>query len=169
MADTEPGKQQPASADPPRTFTQEEVNAMMGKVRREVEGKYAGFDDLKAKAARYDEAQAAAKTDLEKAVERADRAEAEARALREAKARADLAAEVSAATDVPAALIQGDDEEAMRASAGAIAAWAASSHVAPADKGGAAGVAPATADSILAIGDARLRRQAIKDNIELFE
>lgn len=147
MAD-ENGTQQ---ADPtPRTFTQEEVNELMGKVRREVSGKYADYDDLKAKAGKYDEAQEAAKSELEKAQEAAAKAKAEADALRAEKARADLVAKVSAATGVPASLIVGDDEEAMTASAQAIAEYAkAASTVAPTDKGGAAnGSKPLSDDSI---------------------
>ena len=84
----------------PKTFTQEEVNELMGRTRREERGKYADYEDLKAKAAKYDEAQEAAKTELERANERA--AKAEAKALREAKHRADLAAKVSTDTGVPA-------------------------------------------------------------------
>lgn len=139
----------------PRTFTQEEVNEMMGKVRREVTSKYADYADLKAKAGKYDEAQEAAKTELQKATERAQRAEAEAQSLRQAKARADLASKVSAATGVPAPLIQGDDEAAMTASAQAIAAFAKSKAPgAPLDKGGAAtGPKPLGDEEIRKMGD----------------
>lgn len=99
----------------PKTFTQEEVNELMGRTRREERGKYADYEDLKAKAAEYDEAQEAAKTELERANERAAKAEAEAQQLREQKARGDLAAKVSAATGVPASLIQGATEAEMQA------------------------------------------------------
>lgn len=148
MAD-ENGKTQGAG-QAPKTFTQDEVNEMMGKVRREVSGKYADYDDLAKKAKAYDEAQEAAKTELQKAQEAAAKAMAEVDALKAEKAHADLVAKVSAATGVPAALISGDDEEAMSASAKAIADWAKStSTVAPTDKGGAAGGAkPLSDDSI---------------------
>lgn len=76
MAEQSGGTQQE-----PKTFTQEEVNELMGRTRREERGKYADYDDLKAKAARYDEAQEAAKTELEKANERAAKAEDVAKAL----------------------------------------------------------------------------------------
>ena len=123
----------------PKTFTQDEVNELMGKVRRETREKYADYDDLAKKAKAYDEAQEAAKTELEKAQEAAAAAKAEADALRAEKAHAQLVAKVSAATGVPASLISGDDEESMTATAKAIAEFAkASSTAAPADKGGAA-------------------------------
>lgn len=118
----------------PKTFTQEEVNELMGKLRREVTGKYADYDALKEKATAYDEAQ-----------EAAAKAKAEADALRAEKERAALVAKVSEATGVPASLIQGEDEEAMAASAKAIAEYARSASTkAPDDKGGAASSAKAS-------------------------
>lgn len=91
------------------------------------------------KARNYDALKEAQKTELEKANDRAAKAEAEAEALREQKAHADLVAKVSAETGVPAALIHGADENEMTASAKAVAEWAKStSTVAPTDKGGAA-------------------------------
>lgn len=133
----------------PKTFTQDEVNELMGKVRREVSGKYADYDELAKKASAYDEAQEAAKTELQKAQEATAKAKAEADALKAEKAHADLVAKVSAATGVPASLISGDDEEAMTASAQAIAEYAkTASTVAPTDKGGAAKKQPMSDDNI---------------------
>lgn len=147
MAEQDP-KQQPQ--DPkPRTFTQDEVNEMMGKVRRETREKFADYDELAKKAAAYDEAQEAAKTELEKAQEAAAKANEELSALRAEKERNDLAAKVSAATGVPASLITGNDEESMTASANAIAAFAkTATTVAPVDKGGAASKQPQSDESI---------------------
>lgn len=148
MADENGTVQQQADAAP-KTFTQEEVNELMGKVRREVSGRYADYDELAKKASAYDEAQEAAKTELQRAQDDAARAKAEADALRAEKAHADLVAKVSAATGVPAALISGDDEEAMTASAQAIAEYAkGASTVAPQDKGGAARRRPASEETI---------------------
>lgn len=163
--ENEPGQEQT-----PRTFTQDEVNELMGKVRRETREKFADYDELSKKAKAYDEAQEAAKTELEKAQEAAAAAKAEADALRAEKAHAQLVAKVSAATGVPAALISGEDEEAMTANANAIAAFAkASSTAAPTDKGGAGQAKPMTRDQVLAIKDDAERRRAIAENISLFE
>lgn len=107
----------------PKTFTQEEVNEMMGKVRRETREKYADYDELSKKAKAYDEAQEAAKTELEKAQEAAAKAKAEADALKAEKARADLVAKVAKETGVPASLITGDDEDSMREYAKRLAEW----------------------------------------------
>ena len=43
-------------AQEPKTFTQDEVNELMGKVRRETREKYADYDELAKKAKAYDEA-----------------------------------------------------------------------------------------------------------------
>lgn len=149
MAD-ENGTQDQPRQDHPKTFTQDEVNAIMGNLRREVKGQYADYDELKAKAVKYDEAQEAAKSELEIAQEEAAKARAEAEALRAERAHAQLVAKVSAETGVPASLISGEDEDAMRTSAQAIADYAkATSTVAPQDKGGAAtGGKPLSDESI---------------------
>lgn len=163
MADAEHQTQD----ETPRTFTQDEVNEMMGKVRRETREKYADYDELKQKASAYDEAQEAAKSELEKAQEAAAKAGEELDALRAEKARNDLASRISAATGVPASLITGTDEESMTASANAIAAYArAASTVAPLDKGGAGTERPMSPDQILGIQDPYERREAIRRAIE---
>lgn len=75
------------------------------------------------KAKSFDEIQEASKTELQRAQEKAKRAEDE---LAELKAKAELAetrAKVAKDTGVPAELISGDDEESMRAFAEAVAKW----------------------------------------------
>ena len=67
-----------------RTFTQEEVNAIVGKRLAEEKGKYADYDVLKAKADKFDEAEEASKSELQKATERANNLESELNAFKEA-------------------------------------------------------------------------------------
>lgn len=58
----------------PKTFTQEEVNAIVEKrLARAKAEPPADYEELKAKAAKYDEAQEAAKSELQKATESADK------------------------------------------------------------------------------------------------
>lgn len=58
----------------PKTFTQEEVNAIVEKrLARAKSEPPADYEELKAKAAKYDEAQEAAKSELQKATESADK------------------------------------------------------------------------------------------------
>lgn len=77
---------------------------------------------------------------------------------------------VSAETGIPAALITGDDEEAMREAAKAIAEFAESRKPSgfPEDKGGAGKAAPMGKADILAIENPRERRAAIAANIDMF-
>lgn len=52
-----------------KTFTQEEVNSIIGeRLARQAE-KYSDYDELKNKAAEYDKAQEASKTELQKTQE----------------------------------------------------------------------------------------------------
>ena len=63
---------QDTAQQPERTFTQSELDAIISdRLKRERE-KYVDYDDLKAKADKYDQAEEAAKSDLQKATERAD-------------------------------------------------------------------------------------------------
>ena len=75
---TPPGGDPPRDNPPAKTFTQEEVNRMMGTARAEgrstaLEG--VNLDQLRADAAKGKELQEAAKTDLERATARAEEAE----------------------------------------------------------------------------------------------
>lgn len=106
---TEPAEQQT------RTFTQDEVNAIAATERRKAEERFAGYDDLKAKAEQFDAAQDAAKTDLQRATERAEAAEKRAHAL--------LVEAVAASKGVPASHIVGETREALEASAEQLLAW----------------------------------------------
>ena len=76
---------QTGSADPsgsgsePRTFTQEQVdNIVKERLARAKATPPADYEELKAKAAKYDELEEAKKTELEKVTERADAAQADA-------------------------------------------------------------------------------------------
>lgn len=86
--------------------------------------KYSDYEDLKAKAAKYDEAQEAGRSELEKAQARVRELEAEAEGRREADRVREIRERVSKETGVPAELISGSDEESMTESANGIAAYA---------------------------------------------
>lgn len=63
--------QQPAPAGEPKAFTQDQVNAILAEEKRKTLAKFEGYDDLKAKADRFDQIEAQNATDLEKAVKKA--------------------------------------------------------------------------------------------------
>lgn len=72
---TAQGENQPAGGS--RTFTQEQVNSMLARERRDAESRFSDYADLQAKAARLDEIEEKNKSELEKAVEALEKAKAE--------------------------------------------------------------------------------------------
>lgn len=82
--------------------TQADLDRIVESRLQRERAKYAGFDDLKAKATKFDELEQANKTELEKATSRADKAEKE---LAQARA-AQLRTEVAIAKQLPAELAQ---------------------------------------------------------------
>lgn len=112
-----PAKPEPPAYTPPAT--QADLDRIIADRLAREKAKYADYDEAKQKAAEYDRVQEAAKTEVQKIVERAEKAE---RAAAEATAKA-LRAEVAQAKGVPAALLSGDTLEALQASADALLAF----------------------------------------------
>ena len=79
--------------DPPKTFTQEDVDRVVSDRLTRERGKYADYDDLKVKAAEYDKAQDAAKSAEQRAAEQAQKAADDARIAGERADRAELGVE----------------------------------------------------------------------------
>lgn len=105
---------QGAPAEPERTFTQSEMDAIIGDRLKRERAKYADYEELKGKAQQYDAAQEAAKSDLEKAVEERDALKARLDKLESDKAHADAVAKAASEHGVDAALLarmSGDVEE----------------------------------------------------------
>ena len=93
-----------------RTFTQDEVNRI---VSNRV-AKYADYEELKGKAAKFDEAQEAAKSDLQKAQEKAASLQAEVDAMKKRDTIRAMREEVSKEMGIPASLLTFDTEEECR-------------------------------------------------------
>ena len=108
----------------PKTFTQDEVNAIVGERLKRESAKFADYADLKAKADKYDEYQAANKSELEKANERAASLEAELASLKKSNEVRELRDKVAKETGVPANLLTADTEEDCKNQAEAIKAFA---------------------------------------------
>ena len=105
---------QGAPAEPERTFTQAELDAIVGDRLKRERAKYADYDEFKAKAAKFDEAEEASKSELQKAVEERDKYKAELEKLAAERERAEKVAKVAAEKGVDAALrsrMEGDVEE----------------------------------------------------------
>lgn len=156
-----------------RTFTQAEVdNIIKDRLTRE-RGKFADYEEIKAKAAKFDEAEEASKSELQKAIERAEQAEKELTSMKQIEELRAMRAKVAEETGVPASLLTADSEEGCRALAEGILAYKESTAVKPVapvvrDAGEANGPTLTKAD-ILAIKNDKERVKAIEENIELFK
>jgi hypothetical protein len=97
-----------------KTFTQAEMDAIIGDRLARERAKYADYAEIKAKAAKFDEAEEANKSELQKAVEERDALKARIDKLEADKAHADAVADAAAKYGVDAALLSrmsGDVEE----------------------------------------------------------
>lgn len=127
MAETvhqEPTTPAAEGQQPERTFTQAEMNAIISDRLSRERSKYADYGDLKAKAAQFDAAQEAGKTELQKANEKAAKLQQQLDTLTRANTLRELRSKVAAATGVPAELLSGDTEESCTAQAQAILKFA---------------------------------------------
>lgn len=116
--------QEGAQTTDTKTFTQAELDAVVkDRLKRERE-KYSDYEDLKAKAAKFDEAEEANKTELQKVTERAKALEDELNGLKEAEKLRAMRAEVAKETGIPANLLTGSTEDECKAQAEAIKAFA---------------------------------------------
>lgn len=107
-----------------RTFTQSELNAIVADQLSRAQAQYQDYDALKEKAEKYDQAQEAGKTELQKATEKAAALQAQVDAYAKADSLRTIREKVSRETGVPASLLYGEDEETCKAQAEAIAAYA---------------------------------------------
>jgi hypothetical protein len=64
-------------AEPDKTFTQAQLNSFLANQKREIESKFEGFDDIKAKASQFDQLTESTKSEIQRATEAATRAQAE--------------------------------------------------------------------------------------------
>lgn len=116
--------QETTAAEPERTFTQDEVNAIIAKRIGEVQGKYADYDALKTKAEKYDAAEEAAKTELQKAQEKAEALQEQINTMTKADNIRKIREKVSQAKKIPVNILTGETEEECTAQADAILAFA---------------------------------------------
>ena len=105
---------QGASAASERTFTQAEMDAIISDRLKRERAKYADYNELQAKAAKFDEAEEASKSEQEKANARAEAAESELAVLKAEKAKNDAARKLASETGVSFEMLMFcSDEEAM--------------------------------------------------------
>lgn len=102
-----------------RTFTQSELDRMVEQRIARERAKFADYDQIKADAAELAKIRDAEKTELQKAMERADAAEKRASAAEFAA----LRSKVAASKGVPATSLTGSTEDELSASADELIAW----------------------------------------------
>lgn len=115
-----------AEAQPERTFTQGEMNAILADRLARERGKYADYEALKAKAEQFDKAEEAGKTELQKMSDRADSLKKQLDALTRENTLRAMRAAVSQKTGVPEGLLTADTEDGCTAQAEAILSFAKS-------------------------------------------
>lgn len=93
------------------TFTQDELNSIVNDRLKRERAKYEDYEELKAKASKFDELEEANKTELQRANEKASALEAELTALKSANSIREIREKVSAATGIPAKLLTGETED----------------------------------------------------------
>jgi Diol dehydratase reactivase ATPase-like domain. len=117
-----------------KTFTQAELDQIIAdRLKRERE-KYPDYDSLKEKAARLDQIEEDAKTELQKAQERAEKLQAELSAMKHTEEVRSIRDKVAQATGVPASLLTGETEEACTEQAAGILSFKTSANGYPAVK-----------------------------------
>lgn len=103
--------QEPITQETEKTFTQSQMDAIISDRLARERGKYADYEDLKSKAAQFDEAQEKGKTELQKATEKAAALQAQVDAFTRADELRKIRTKVSTDTGVPADLLSGETEE----------------------------------------------------------
>lgn len=99
--------------------SQEELNRLIGDRIGKVKSQYADYDDLKAKASKFDEVEEKNKTELQKAQERAEAAERRATEFEHSALVSRIAVEEGVIPEV----LKGSTEEELRNSAARVKEW----------------------------------------------
>lgn len=115
---------EPTQGHEEKTFTQAELDKIVQNRVYEERKKLADYEDLKAKADELDQLKEANKTELQKAQDRAAKAEKDLAEFKAAEEIRKAKAKVAAETGVPSELLAGENEEAFKAHAKAILEFA---------------------------------------------
>lgn len=103
-----------------KTFTQAELDQIISERLKREREKYTDYDLMKEKAQKLDQIEEDAKTELQKAQERAEKLQTELSELKHAEEVRSIRDKVAQATGVPASLLTGETEEACNEQAAGI-------------------------------------------------
>ena len=118
-----------------KTFTQDELKAIVADRLAREKAKYEGFEEMKAKAEKYASLEEANKTELQKASERVASLEAQLDSMKKSEAIRAIRDKVSNYLGVPAKLLTADTEEACIEQANAIKEYATPAYPSVKDAG----------------------------------
>ncbi len=107
-----------------RTFTQEELDRIVGERLQRERAKYADFEALKEKASKFDQIEEQSKSELQKVTERADALQKELDGMKKADAIRLVRESVAQETGVPVNLLHGETKEECEEMAKAILSYA---------------------------------------------
>lgn len=107
-----------------KTFSQEQLDAIVSDRLARERAKYQDYEDLKTKAAEYDKAQEASKTELQKAQEKSAKLQTELETMKKTAELREIREKVSSKTGVPIELLTGGDEESCNKQAESILKFA---------------------------------------------
>lgn len=109
-----------------RTFTQEELNAIVNDRLGRERSKYSDYEALKEKASKFDQIEEASKTELQKITDKATALEQELKALKKANEIRGIRDDVAKTMNIPADLLTAETKEDCEAQAKSLLAFASS-------------------------------------------
>lgn len=127
--------QAPENQEPEKTFTQAELDKIVGERLGREREKYSDYETLKEKASKFEELEEANKSELQKATERATALENELNTLKKENEIRTIRENVSKETGVPVNLLNGGTLEECIAQAEAIRSYANPGYPTVKDKG----------------------------------
>lgn len=98
-----------------KSFTQEQVNALLAQQKRSVAEKFADYDDVKAKAAKLDEIEQSSKSELQKLTEENATLKTRVESFERDQQVKQWAAEIVKDSPVPASALRGNTREELEA------------------------------------------------------
>lgn len=119
-----------------KTFTQAELDQIISERLKREREKYLDYDALKEKAQKLDQIEEDAKSELQKATERAEKLQTELSELKHAEEVRAIRDKVAQATGVPASLLTGETEEACNEQAAGILSFKTSANYPTVKDGG---------------------------------
>lgn len=157
--------------EPEKTFTQAELNAIVADRLSRERGKYSDYEEMKSKAAQFDAAEEARKTELQKATERAEALQKQLDEINQKNTIRVMREKVAKDTGLPVDMIEfltGADEEACMVQAKKLVERVKASGFPMVKDSGESRAPAVTKNDILAIKNERERLKAIREHIELF-